>query len=296
MNIPVSSTRPVFDNAKSSSALVVEGGAMRGIFAAGVLDAFLEHQYQPFRRAYGVSAGSTNLIGYLSGDLGRNRKIITGHACRADFIDWKRFAKGGHLCDVRWLWQQSFADVPLSLETYLTGGTELWVTTTSALTGQPRYFRIDEHNMHDVFTASCSLPIAYRDYPEVDGEPMTDGGFADSIPVIKAYEDGARDITVVLSRPPGYRKKPPRFKFVPKRLFRAYPALAEASMRRANQYNASLAFIENPPADCTIRMIAPPENFAVGRLTRKPDLLDQGYQDGHRAGLIYLDDLSPLQT
>lgn len=263
---------------------------MRGIFAAGVLDAFLEHKYQPFGRAYGVSAGSTNLIGYLTSDHGRNRKIITGHACQPEFIDWARFVKGGHLCDVHWLWHQSFADVPLSLENYLTGGTELWVTTTSALTGQPCYFRIDEGNMHDVFTASCSLPVAYRDYPEVNGEPMTDGGLTDAIPVIRAYEDGARDITVVLSRPPGYRKKPPKFAFVPKRLFRKYPALADASLRRAEQYNSVLSFIENPPPDCIVRVIAPPANFAVGRLTRKQELLEQGYHDGHRAGLIYLDE------
>ncbi|GGY72184.1 patatin family protein [Marinobacter zhanjiangensis] len=267
---------------------------MRGIFAAGVLDAFLEHHYQPFHRAYGVSAGATNLIGYLSGDHGRNRQIITGHACQRDFIDWKRFAKGGHLCDVHWLWHQSFADVPLNLDNYLAGKTELWVTTTSAMTGQARYFRIDDLNLHDVFTASCSLPVAYRGYPEVDGEPMTDGGMADPIPVIKAYEDGARDITVVLSRPRGYRKKPPRFAFVPKHLFRAYPGLAEASLTRAEHYNSALSFIENPPPDCTVHVIAPPGDFAVGRLTRDPARLDLGYQAGHRAGLIYLDDLSPL--
>lgn len=263
---------------------------MRSIFAAGVLDAFLEHHHRPFTRAYGVSAGATNLIGYLSGDHGRNKQIITGHACQRDFIDWKRFATGGHLCDVHWLWHQSFADVPLNLKHFLSGKTELWVTTTSALTGQARYFRIDEHNMHHVFTASCSLPIAYRDYPEVDGEPMTDGGLADAIPVIKAYEDGARDITVVLSRPLGYRKKPPRFAFVTKGLFRNYPALAEASLRRAEQYNSVLSFIENPPPDCTVRVIAPPANFAVRRLTRKQELLEQGYHDGHRAGLTHLDE------
>ncbi|MCR8915270.1 patatin family protein [Marinobacter panjinensis] len=273
----------------NSKALVVEGGAMRGIFAAGVLDAFLEHDYQPFWRAYGVSAGSTNLIGYLAGDHGRNRKIITGHACQPDFIDWKRFARGGHLCDVRWLWSQSFADVPLNLENYLSGTTELWVTTTSARTGKAHYFRIDEHNMHDVFTASCAIPIAYRDYPEINGEPMTDGGVADAIPVIRAYDDGARDITVVLSRPAGYRKKPTKFAFVPKRLFRDYPALAEASLRRAERYNATLSFIENPPGDCTIRLIVPPTEFAVGRLTRNPELLEQGYQEGHQAGLTYLE-------
>lgn len=276
---------------RNGPSLVVEGGAMRGIFAAGVLDALLEHRYQPFRRAYGVSAGSTNLIGYLAGDHGRNWKIITGHACQPEFIDWARFAKGGHLCDVHWLWHQSFSDVPLSLENYVAGNTELWVTTTSARTGQACYFRIDENNMHEVFTASCSLPIAYRTYPEVNGEPMTDGGLADAIPVIKAYEDGARDITIVLSRPPGYRKKPPRFRFVPQRLFREYPALAEASLRRAKSYNSALSFIENPPSDCVIRVIAPPANFAVGRLTRKPELLEQGYQDGHHAGLMYLDEV-----
>lgn len=262
---------------------------MRGIFAAGVLDAFLEHNYQPFWRAYGVSAGATNLIGYLAGDHGRNRKIITSHACQPEFIDWKRFATGGHLCDVRWLWQQSFADVPLNLEKFLSGSTELWVTTTSALTGKACYFRVDEQNLHDVFTASCSLPIAYRDYPQINGEPMTDGGLADAIPVIKAYEDGARDITVVLSRPPGYRKKPPKFAFVPRRLFRDYPALADASLRRAELYNATLSFIESPPPDCTIRVIGPPTEFAVGRLTRKPELLEQGYQEGHQAGLSYLE-------
>ncbi|NMT63540.1 patatin-like phospholipase family protein [Marinobacter orientalis] len=275
-----------------SKALVVEGGAMRGIFAAGVLDAFLEHNYRPFLRAYGVSAGATNLIGYLAGDHGRSRKIITGHACQPDFIDWRRFARGGHLCDVCWLWQQSFTDVPLNLENYLSGTTELWVTTTSARTGEAHYFHLDESNMHDVLTASCAIPIAYRDYPLVNGEPMTDGGVADAIPVIKAYEDGARDITVVLSRPPGYRKKPPRFAFVPRRLFRAYPALAEASLSRAERYNTTLSFIENPPQDCIIRVIVPPAEFAVGRLTQNQELLEQGYQEGHRAGLIYLDEMT----
>jgi len=266
---------------------------MRGIFAAGVLDAFLERSYQPFWRTYGVSAGATNLIGYLAGDHGRNRKIITGHACRPDFIDWTRFARGGHLCDVRWLWHQSFADVPLNIENYLSGSTELWVATTSVLTGKAHYFAIDEGNMHDVLTASCAIPIAYRDYPEVNGEPMTDGGVADAIPVIRAYEDGARDITVVLSQPLGYRKKPPRFPHVPNRIFRGYPALAEATLRRAAGYNATLEFILNPPEGCRIRIIAPPENFPVGRLTRKLTHLEEGYQQGHQAGVNYLNAMPP---
>jgi predicted patatin/cPLA2 family phospholipase len=276
------------DSSAGLPVLVVEGGAMRGIFAAGVLDAFLEHRYQPFHRAYGVSAGATNLMGYLSRDHGRNRAIITGHACQPDFIDWKRFAQGGHLCDVRWLWHQSFTDVPLSLDNYLSGTTELWVATTSVQTGEARYFRVDESNMHDVLTASCAIPIAYREYPTVNGEPMTDGGVADAIPAIKAYQDGARDITVVLSRPPGYRKKPPKLPFVPKTLFKEYPALVEAAMLRAQRYNATLEFIVNPPDDCSIRIIAPPEDFPVGRMTQKKESLEMGYRQGHEAALNYL--------
>jgi len=192
----------------SSRALVVEGGAMRGIFAAGVLDAFLENEYREFDFAVGVSAGSTNLIGYLAGDHGRSRHIITDHACRAEFINWQRFMSGGHLCDVHWLWHQSLQDVPLNLGRHWQSQTPLWVVTTSVEDGAPRYHLATPDNLNEIMTASCSIPFAYRQFPTVNGHPMTDGGLGDSIPVRWAYEQGARDITVVLSRHQGYRKKP----------------------------------------------------------------------------------------
>ncbi|GAA3960564.1 patatin family protein [Allohahella marinimesophila] len=213
---------------EKTSALVVEGGAMRGIFAAGVLDGFMAAEFCPFAYAFGVSAGSTNLMGYLCNEYGRSQKIIMEHACAPEFINWRRFIKGGHLCDVHWLWHQSFEDVPLNVEHYLEGSTPLWVGVTSVNSGEPRYIRIDRENMHSVLTASCSIPVAYRDYPLVDGEPMSDGGLIDSIPVERAYEEGARDITVILSRPLGYRKKPSRLPAVTRSVFRGYPALAEA--------------------------------------------------------------------
>lgn len=273
----------------SGQALVVEGGAMRGIFAAGVLDAFTEQRFQPFTDAYGVSAGSTNLIGYLCLDHGRNRTVITDHACRPDFINWPRFLRGGHLCDVHWLWHQSFRDVPLSFDRYLVGDTRLWVNTTSVQTGQAHYFLIDGQNYHDVFTASCSIPLAYRDYPLVNDEPMSDGGIADAIPVEEAYRRGARDITVVLSRPSGYRKTPARMPQLANLIFKAQPGLAEAMAKRAERYNAALDFIHHPPADCQVRTIIPPPDFPVSRLTTDPARLNQGYEQGHRAGLEYLD-------
>lgn len=267
-------------------ALVVEGGAMRGIFAAGVLDAFLESDYLDFEFAVGVSAGSTNLIGYLAGDHGRSKRIIMDHACRPDFISWQRFMSGGHLCDVHWLWHQSQLEVPLTLERHWQGRVPLWVVTTSVEDGGARYFQASPDNLDEIMTASCSIPFAYRDFPTVEGHPMTDGGLADSIPVRWAYEHGAREITVVLSRHQGYRKRSSALTPLLKPWVKGMPELYGAMRNRVEIYNQSLEFIENPPADCHLTVIAPGWDFPVNRLTTNLQKLEQGYHQGYQAGQI----------
>ncbi|MCW8126375.1 patatin-like phospholipase family protein [Microbulbifer halophilus] len=271
------------------SALVVEGGAMRGIFAAGVLDAFIEVDHAPFDFAIGVSAGSTNLIGYLAGDWGRSRRVLLDHARRADFIDWRRALKGGHFCDVSWLWHASYKEVPLNVRRYCDNGVPLYAVTTSIHTGEARYLEVTAENMHEVFPASCAIPLFYRDFPRVNGEPMTDGGLADSIPVLRAYEQGARDITVVLSRPLGYRKREGSAPKLMKRFFHDHARLFEAVLERSQRYNRALDFIQSPPAGCRVTAIAPPEDFPVGRFTREPHLLERGYQCGRASGLAHLE-------
>ncbi|WP_444901879.1 patatin family protein [Microbulbifer sp. SSSA007] len=273
---------------ESLSALVVEGGAMRGIFAAGVLDAFIEANYCPFDFAIGVSAGSTNLIGYLAGDYGRSRRILLDHARRTDFIDWRRYLKGGHFCDISWLWHASYKDVPLNIQSYIDNAVPLYAVTTSINSGEAHYVRVTEENMHEVFPASCAIPMAYREFPIVDGEPMTDGGLADSIPVIRAYEQGARDITVVLSRPLGYRKPVGAAPKFIKQFFHDHARLFEAVLERGERYNRALDFIQSPPKDCRVSVIAPPEDFPVKRFTQEAELLEQGYQDGRSLGWHFL--------
>ena len=279
----------------SSRALVVEGGAMRGIFAAGVLDAFLEKDYREFDFAVGVSAGSTNLIGYLAGDHGRSRHIITDHACRAEFINWQRFMSGGHLCDMHWLWHQSLQDVPLSLGRHWKSQTPLWVVTTSVEDGAPRYHQATPDNLNEIMTASCSIPFAYRQFPTVNGHPMTDGGLGDSIPVRWAYEQGARDITVVLSRHQGYRKKPSALTPLLKPWVKDMPGLYAGMLKRSQAYNDALEFIDNPPADCRITVIAPDRGFPVNRLTTNGQKLEQGYWQGHQAASVALGE-QPLEA
>ncbi|MFB2863796.1 patatin family protein [Aeromonas sp. MdU4] len=267
-----------------TAALIVEGGAMRGIFASGVLDAFVESHYYPFDFVMGVSAGATNLVSYLSEQPRRSHHIITELACSTDFLDPLRFAKGGDLVDVNWLWHTSLYRFPLDLDTFSASRIPFYAVTTEVATGAPVYLPVRPDNMDEVLTATCALPVVQHETPCVEGRPMADGGISDSIPVIEAYRLGARRITVVLSEPRGYRKKPARFCWMMKALLKTQPALAQAMLTRDRSYNRALDFIANPPADCEIEVIAPPVDFPVSRFTRDQLKLESGYLQGYWQG------------
>lgn len=269
-------------------AVVVEGGAMRGIFAAGVLDAFLENNFMPFDIAIGVSAGSTNLIGYLTKQRGRSRKILMNHGLNSKFINSTRLLTGGSVCDVEWMWRQSCLDYPLDMTTFKEVGIPLLTVVTSVENGCADYFQVDMQNLHSVFSASCAIPLLQRPVLTVNGEPYVDGGVADSIPVEKAYAMGARDITVVLSRSIGYQKKSSRLMAIASPLFRQTPALWQALKGRAKNYNQALGFIRSPPKDCIIRVIAPSSKFPVGRFSRNKKLLQLGYKEGLYSGKAFM--------
>ncbi|HAU03744.1 MAG TPA: patatin family protein [Pseudoalteromonas shioyasakiensis] len=272
----------------NNKALVVEGGAMRGIFATGVLDAFIQANYQPFNQCYGVSAGATNIAAYLCAQYKRNHAVITDYSCRPEFIDFVRFIKGGHLFDLDWLWQETIRDIRLDLDTFEKQASEFYIVTTNIQTGQAEYLKANATLLEEQLKASCALPIAYREFPVIDNLQLTDGGVADSIPIRKAYEMGNKEITVILSQPLGYKKKPSKAPWFVKRLYKNTPALAEATLRRAENYNQSIDFITNPPSDCKINIIAPPPNFAVGRTTKSFEKLSAGYEMGLNAGSHFL--------
>ncbi len=268
-------------------ALVVEGGAMRGIFSTGVLDGFIDHQHRPFDFCIGVSAGSTNLAAWLANQRGRNYKVTTDYSCRPQFISLRKFLSGGHWLDLDWLWDISIREIPIDTEAFASQPVPLYVVATKVASGKAAYIRASAENLEQVLKASCSVPVAYRYYPIFEGESMTDGGVADSIPVIRAYDMGARDITVILSRPRGYRKAAPRAHWLIRKLLLGTPQLAEAMIHRSDSYNQAIDFIENPPSDCHVRVLAPPDSFAVGRMTKDQARLNAGYEMGLEAANQY---------
>ena len=276
------------DEGSGRTALVVEGGGMRGVFAAGVLDAFAACGFAPFDLAVGTSAGAAALASHLAGQPGRNRRCLVGLMRRPEFVHpWHgptRALRGGHWMDLDWLFDACERDDPLDVAALLACDVELVVAATSADTGAPVYLvpRADDASL--LIKASSALPVLYRGPVVVRGHRLVDGGVAAAIPVQEAYRRGARRILVVRSRATGISRQPGLEHCLGAFFARGSPALARAIWRSPAAYQATLDFIADPPSDCTIVEVAPPAPLATGRTTRQLATLERDYALGRASG------------
>lgn len=273
---------------QGKSALVVEGGGMRGVFSAGVLKAFGEAGFDPFDLYIGVSAGACNLASHLAGQYDRNLHIILKYSSTGRFISAWRFIAGGHFIDLDWLWEITIKECRLDLDRIFRhlehNRKEYLITATSMESGEPLYLVPNNATLEHYIKISSALPFFYRGSLFTGFEYAIDGGIADPIPVFEAYRRGADRITVLRSRPPGYVKErdftAPLYPF----LFRKYPALLKKMEQRHTLYMESVDFIDNPPAGVEIFEAAPPEGLKVSRITKNRNLLLSGYEAGMSAG------------
>ena len=270
---------PLFAN-----ALIVEGGAMRGIFSTGVLDSFLAAQFNPFDLLLGVSSGAANLAAYLARMPKRNFKIYTDYSLRPEFISLKRFVCGGHLMDLDWLWDKTIAEIRLDLKTIFTTNKLFLIGLTDVATGEAIYKQTDGDRLEDVLKASSAMPIVYRKFPLIDGRPTVDGGIAAPLPVDAAIERGARKIMVIRSRPKHYKKREMLSNAVLRWKLKPYPALRKAIAGRVHRYNEALSLMRTPPPGVSILEICPPDDFRSARFGRNKGILVDGYQQGQSMG------------
>lgn len=264
------------------SALVVEGGAMRSIFSAGLLDSFLENKFNPFDFYIGVSAGAFNLATYLAGKPKMSLRTFEDFALRKEFISYTRFVRGGHLLDLDWLLDTIFSESQMDLETVYQHKKPLYVCVTDVSTGKPIYINTSNKNLIPVIKASTALPLLYRRFPDIDGRPMTDGGIAEGIPVAEAIRIGAKKIMVVRSRPKTYLKQDtPVHRYIRWKL-RRLPMLTAAMRERVKKHKDTLDLIRNPPNGIKIMEICPPEHLTIGRFSRNRRFLLEGYEAGYQ--------------
>ena len=274
--------------------LILEGGAMRGIFTAGVLDVFDEKNLL-FEFVIGVSAGSCMGASYISRQKGRSRNITMTYRHDPRYLSWRNLLREGNLFSAKF----SYEDLPKKLnpfdyQTFMDSVQRFVVVATDCETGQAVYLKNDtpEHKdyMIQAIRASASMPFLSKPVP-IKNMRLLDGGIADSIPVTYAMQKGHTKSVLILTRPKGYLKKtigaPGLFKFLMPR----YPKLAEAFYRRPEQYNQSLSLAEQFADEGKCLIIYPPPDIKVGRLEGDMKKLDALYQAGYQAGLACVEKL-----
>lgn len=266
----------------SQSGLVLEGGGMRGVFTCGVLDNFMDRGIR-FPYTIGVSAGACNGLSYMSGQRGRAKFSNIDLLEKYQYIGLKYLWKQHNIMDFRLLFND-FPEriLPYDYAAYARSAERYEMVTTNCLTGEANYFeeKWDKTRIIDIVRASSSLPFVCP-IAWVDGVPMLDGGIVDSIPLMRARQEGFVHNVVVLTRNRGYRKDIQGTK-VPPFIYRKYPLLREAINRRSVVYNEQLELVERMEDAGQITVIRPQRPIVVDRIERDirklTDLYEEGYQ------------------
>lgn len=261
--------------------MILEGGGMRGVFTCGVLDNLMDRGIR-FPYAIGVSAGACNGLSYMSRQRGRAKFSTIDLLEKYNYIGIKHLLRKGNIMDFDLLFH-TFPEqiMPYRYDIFAASDERYEMVTTSCHTGEACYFdeKQSPKRIIDIVKASSSLPfISQISY--VDGEPMLDGGIADSIPVLRAHSLGFDNNLVVLTRNKGYRK-PQKPTFVPPLFYRKYPKLREAISQRNALYNQQIELVERLESEGRLTVLRPQKPITVERMERNTQKLIDLYEEGY---------------
>jgi predicted patatin/cPLA2 family phospholipase len=278
-----------------STALVLEGGGMRGLFSAGVLDFFLEHNLS-FDNVYGVSAGACNATSYISKQKGRSKDIYINYVSNKEYLSFHSLVTTGDIFNANF----AYNIVPNKLnkfayETFKKSKMQMYAVATDIQKGEPVYFKIvDVKADTDKIRASASLPLVSNNV-KIANHYYLDGGMSDPIPIRKAISDGNDKNVLILTRELDYHKKKTRLGLIFKLRYRKYPKFIKLLINRNTSYNNTLAFIKEEEKKGNIFVIRPTTNLKVKRLEKNKDKLINAYNDGYNeAKRVYKDLISYL--
>ena len=263
------------------SALVLEGGGMRGIFTCGVLDYLMDNKIS-FPYSVGVSAGACNGLSYMSHQRGRGKYSNIDLLAKYKYIGIRPLLKRRGLIDQQLLFHR-FPDriLPYNYKAYAENPGRFEMVTTDCVSGKPCYWeeKYDEKRIIDIVKASSSLPYACP-IIYVDGKPMLDGGIVDSIPLQRAFDLGYENCVVVLTRNKGYRKSEKEV-MVPHFIYKEYPRLRVALRNRNKVYNEQLELVERLEDEGKITVIRPLKPIVVDRMETNVRKLTDLYEEGY---------------
>lgn len=270
------------------TGLVLEGGGMRGIYTAGVLDVFMDKGIC-FDGVLGVSAGAIHGCSYVAGQRGRNIRYYKKYCQDKRFMSFRNFLLTGSIVGE----QFCYHDLPERLEVFdykafSESPTEFYVGCSNVETGKAEYLRLTDMKQEiDLLRASASLPYVSR-IVHAKGMKLLDGGCTDSIPVQAFRDMGFTKTIVVLTQHKGYVKKPEKNAFS-KLFYRKYPAFTEAIRKRPETYNRTIKDIEAWEQAGEIFVIRPSVPLEVERTKSNPEELQKAYDAGRKDALEKLD-------
>ena len=272
------------------TGLIMEGGAMRGMFTAGVLDVLMENGLVT-DGAIGVSAGAVFGCNYKSHQIGRVIRYNTEYCNDKRYASFKNLFKTGNLYSEQFCYHEvpekldpfneaAFADSPM----------DFFVVCTDVKTGEPIYHKCRKGDAEDVrwMEASASMPLAAK-IVKIGHYGLLDGGVADSIPVRFFESIGYKRNLIILTQPKGYTKKKNKFLPAIRAKYFRYPAFVEAVADRHERYNETLSYIsmlEQAGKDYVIR---PPIPLEIGAMERDPAQLRRVYETGRAVAQIQVD-------
>lgn len=261
--------------------LVLEGGGMRGIYTAGVLDVFMDHGIV-FDGVIGVSAGAIHGSTYVANQRGRNIRYYKKYCNDKRMMSYRNYIFTGNIAEPKFCYDTLPNQLdPFDYDTFQKSEMKFYVTCSNVETGKAEYIKI--HDMReevDALRASASLPFLSRIVP-YRGMKLLDGGYTDSIPVQAFRKLGFACNVVVLTQHDGYVKQPEYVKKA-RRVYRKYPAFAEAIANRHVMYNQTLQEIRDLEKDGEIFVIRPSRELKIGHVVREPEKLQEVYEVGVR--------------
>lgn len=261
--------------------LLLEGGAMRGLYTVGALDVLMKNDIK-VDGIVGVSAGALFGLNYKSKQPGRALRYNLSYCKEKNYMGWYSFFTTGNIMNKAFCFDKLINELdPVDYDTFNKSEEKFWAVVTNMETGKPEYIKVDDlkdKNQMEVLRASGSMPFVSKPV-EINGKKYLDGGTADSIPIDKMMEMGFDKIIVILTRPNGYRKEKEN-QSLAKIKYRKYPEFIKTIENRYLMYNEELDRIENLEKENKIFVIRPSRKVDIKRIEKNKDRIQEMYDLG----------------
>ena len=274
------------------TALIIEGGGQRGVFSFGITDTFISRKYDPFDIYIGVSNGVAVLYWYLLRETDSNLDKML-YAASGDYFSFKDIFTGRDIFKVQQMYEDGEKKFKPNIKKITNNLNEkdFIAVVTDAIEANAEYYSFEENEWLPKMIASGTLPVLVRTPSLINGRRKFDGGISDPLPAEKAYAMGAKKIIVIRTYEKKFRRKLKLENYIGALLSREYPKLRKALLEHDKTYNRALDFINNPPKDCEIIQLCPPEKLKTKRDSKNIKILKEDYKIGKRVAEEYIDNL-----